>query len=112
MASLKPLATFSGRLDFFIFAISHVPSIVLSFRSVVSKPSASTCSAIVSRGTPLTPFSKESAYPPTIENVPTISETFYENSREIANQRVTEAGYRLAELLRELLLTRSSGKGN
>ena len=57
-------------------------------------------------------IAKESAYPPTIENVPTISETFYENSREIANQRVTEAGYRLAELLRELLLTRSSGKGN
>ena len=57
-------------------------------------------------------IAKESAYPPNIENVPTISETFYENSREIANQRVTEAGYRLAELLRELLLTRSSGKGN
>lgn len=55
-------------------------------------------------------IAKESAYPPNIENVPTISETFYENSREIANQRVTEAGYRLAELLRELLLTRSSGK--
>lgn len=57
-------------------------------------------------------IAKESAYPPNIENVPTISETFYENSREIANQRVTEAGYRLAELLRELLLTRSSGKGD
>lgn len=38
-------------------------------------------------------IAKESAYPPNIENVPTISETFYENSREIANQRVTEAGY-------------------
>jgi hypothetical protein len=57
-------------------------------------------------------IAKESAYPPDIENVPTINETFYENSREIANRRVTEAAYRLAELLRELLLTRSYGKGD
>ena len=35
----------------------------LDLKYIVSRPSASTCSAIVSRGTPLTPFSKECAYP-------------------------------------------------
>ncbi len=48
-------------------------------------------------------IAKDSAYPPGNETPPTISEAFYENSREIANRRITEAGYRLAELLRQLL---------
>lgn len=45
----------------------------------------------------------KSAYPKGSEPVPTISEAFYANSREIANRRVTQAGYRLAALLNSLL---------
>lgn len=51
-------------------------------------------------------IARKSAYPPGAENVPTISEEFYENARKIANQRIAEAGYRLADLLRELLSTK------
>ena len=45
----------------------------------------------------------ESGYPKGNEPVPTISEAFYANSREIANRRVTQAGHRLAALLNSLL---------
>lgn len=37
------------------------------------------------------------------DEIPTISEAFYENSREIARRRVVEAGYRLADLLNSIL---------
>ncbi len=52
-------------------------------------------------------IARDSAYPPDAETVTTISETFYENSRLIADQRVALAGYRLAVLLNELF--RASG---
>ena len=48
---------------------------------------------------------RDRAYPPGDETVATISVTFYENSRTIANQRVALAGYRLAVLLNELFRT-------
>ncbi len=48
-------------------------------------------------------IARESAYPENKDATPTISEAFFEKSREIANRRVTEAGYRLAELLNRLL---------
>jgi hypothetical protein len=48
-------------------------------------------------------IARESAYPQSMDTTPTISEAFYEKSREIANRRVTEAGYRLADLLNSLL---------
>ena len=48
-------------------------------------------------------IARESAYPESNDATPTISEAFYEKSREIANRRVTEAGYRLAELLNRLI---------
>ncbi len=48
-------------------------------------------------------IARESAYPESRDTTPTISEAFYERSREIANRRVTEAGYRLAELLNRLI---------
>jgi len=44
-----------------------------------------------------------SAYPPGAAPIATISESFYEKSREIANRRVALAGYRLAGLLGDLL---------
>lgn len=47
-------------------------------------------------------IARQSAYPPGNDNVPTISEEFYEKTREIANRRIAEAGYRLADLLRNL----------
>jgi len=50
-------------------------------------------------------IAREGAYPPGAGSVTTISETFYEDSRTIANQRVALAGYRLAVLLNELLRT-------
>jgi len=48
-------------------------------------------------------ITRESAYPESTDTTPTISEAFFEKSREIANRRVTEAGYRLAELLNTLI---------
>jgi hypothetical protein len=50
-------------------------------------------------------IARDSAYPLGEENVATISETFYDNSRSIANRRVALAGYRLAALLKEVLGT-------
>ena len=55
-------------------------------------------------------IAKDSAYPPETETPPTISEAFYESSREIADRRITEAGYRLGELLHNLLGTGASEK--
>ena len=55
-------------------------------------------------------IAKDKAYPPDVENVPTISEAFFEETLEIANRRISEAGYRLAELLRQLLSPRSVKK--
>lgn len=55
-------------------------------------------------------IAKDKAYPPDVENVPTISEAFFEETQEIANRRISEAGYRLAELLRNLLGTEASEK--
>ncbi|QKS27827.1 MAG: S1/P1 nuclease [Candidatus Accumulibacter similis] len=43
------------------------------------------------------------AYPPGGEEAPTISPDFHQQALEIANRRVTEAGYRLAALLRKVL---------
>ena len=48
-------------------------------------------------------IARQSAYPPGNDNVATISAEFDETAREIANRRVAEAGYRLADLLRETL---------
>ncbi|MBL8395696.1 MAG: S1/P1 nuclease [Candidatus Accumulibacter sp.] len=42
------------------------------------------------------------AYPESEDKPPTISPSFHERSQEIANHRITQAGYRLAELLRAL----------
>jgi len=48
-------------------------------------------------------IARHSGYPPGDERVPTISAEFHESAREIAKQRVAQAGYRLAELLRKWL---------
>jgi hypothetical protein len=48
-------------------------------------------------------IARRSAYPPGDEKVATISEQFDEDSRQIANRRIAEAGFRLADLLRGLL---------
>lgn len=48
-------------------------------------------------------IARQDGYPPGDDAVPTITAEFYEKAREIANQRVAEAGYRLADLLRERL---------
>lgn len=47
-------------------------------------------------------LARDSAYPPGEDKVPTISAEFYENAMEIATRRIAQAGYRLADLLREL----------
>ena len=51
-------------------------------------------------------IAREYGYPPGQEARPTISEDFFENSREIANRRISEAGYRLADLLNQLFKTK------
>jgi len=51
-------------------------------------------------------IARESGYPPGQEATPTLTEAFFENSREIANRRVAEAGYRLADLLNRLFKTK------
>ena len=48
-------------------------------------------------------IARHSGYPPGEDAVPTISAEFNESARQIARQRVAQAGYRLADLLRELL---------
>ncbi len=45
----------------------------------------------------------DSAYPPELDDITVIGEDFYERSREIANRRLAEAGYRLADLLNRAL---------
>jgi len=52
-------------------------------------------------------IARDNGYPPADNDVPTISAEFYENAREIANRQVAQAGYRLADLLRDLLGGRS-----
>lgn len=47
-------------------------------------------------------LARDSAYPPGEDNVPTISAEFFDNAREIADRRVAQAGYRLADLLRAM----------
>ena len=51
-------------------------------------------------------IARNSAYPPDMGKTPAISAEFMERSRETANRRVADAGYRLADLLRERLLRR------
>lgn len=48
-------------------------------------------------------LASEYAYPPEIDAVPTITADFHNQALTIANRRVTEAGYRLAALLQQLL---------
>lgn len=48
----------------------------------------------------------DSAYPPEPDEITVIGEEFYERSREIANRRLAEAGYRLADLLNRVLDTK------
>ncbi len=48
-------------------------------------------------------LARSSGYPPGDDMPPTISAEFNGQAREIARRRVAQAGYRLAELLRELL---------
>lgn len=64
------------------------------------------------RPTPSTPaqwleeswkIARRDGYPPDDESVPTISAQFNARASEIARQRVAQAGYRLADLLREWL---------
>ena len=56
-------------------------------------------------------LARDSAYPPGNESVPVITEAFHENSREIALLRVTQAGYRLADLLNHWLrVERTAGQ--
>jgi len=47
-------------------------------------------------------IARDSAYPHGEDKVPTISAEFYDNAREIADRRIAQAGYRLADLLNEL----------
>jgi hypothetical protein len=51
-------------------------------------------------------IARNSAYPPDVDKIPTITAEFMEQSREIADRRVADAGYRLADLLRERLFKR------
>ncbi len=51
-----------------------------------------------------------SAYPPGKGSELTISPEFFENAREIANRRVAQAGYRLADLLRDLFNSKTPQK--
>lgn len=51
-------------------------------------------------------IARKNGYPPSREARPTITEGFFESSREIANRRITEAGYRLADLLNQLFKTK------
>ena len=46
-------------------------------------------------------IARDSAYPPENAAMPTITETFFDKSREIANRRVAQASYRLADLLNQ-----------
>lgn len=48
-------------------------------------------------------LARQSAYPPDDEFVPTLSAAFHDNAKEIARRRIAEAGYRLADLLNDLL---------
>jgi len=50
---------------------------------------------------------RNSGYPTSTDTNPTISADFFEISREIANRRITEAGYRLAHELNRLFTTKS-----
>jgi hypothetical protein len=48
-------------------------------------------------------IASEYAYPPDGDAVPVIGAEFHQRALAIANRRVTEAGYRLADLLKRLL---------
>lgn len=48
-------------------------------------------------------LARSSAYPPDDEYIPTLSAAFHEQAKQIANRRVAEAGYRLADLLNDEL---------
>ncbi len=50
-------------------------------------------------------LAREHGYPVGEESIPVITEAFFDHSTEIANQRVTEAGYRLADVLNEIFAT-------
>ncbi len=50
-------------------------------------------------------LAQEDGYPASKESIPVITQTFFENSREIARRRVVQAGYRLADILNEVLAT-------
>lgn len=47
-------------------------------------------------------LARSSAYPPEDEFIPTLSAAFHEKAKQVANRRVAEAGYRLADLLNDL----------
>jgi hypothetical protein len=53
-------------------------------------------------------LARSSAYPPGDEKTPTISADFHENATAIADRRITDAGYRLAGLLRDLFSRKRS----
>lgn len=48
-------------------------------------------------------IASDSAYPPGGDALPTIGPEFHANAQEIARRRVAEAGYRLADVLRDAL---------
>jgi len=50
-------------------------------------------------------LAKEHGYPAGKESIPVITEPFFDHSREIAQRRIVEAGYRLADVLNEVLAT-------
>ncbi|MCM8639545.1 S1/P1 nuclease [Accumulibacter sp.] len=53
-------------------------------------------------------LARDHAYPPGADEVPTIGPDFHRQALEIANRRVSEAGYRLADLLRTVLANREA----
>ncbi|MEF8753358.1 MAG: S1/P1 nuclease [Accumulibacter sp.] len=56
-------------------------------------------------------LARDHAYPPSGQEVPTIGHDFHRQAVEIANRRVSEAGYRLADLLRTVLASREAPSG-
>lgn len=88
--------------------------------SLRRKPLEETCQALAvmySRPTPSTParwieeswqLAKSSGYPPSDENIPVISAEFQQTAREIGRQRIAEAGYRLANALRDAFSRRGA----
>lgn len=55
-------------------------------------------------------IARDGAYPESGEAMPVITDAFYENSQKIADRRIAEAGYRLADLLNSLFKPNKSAR--